>query len=219
MREVSSHFHPSHHWGVPWDTSNCASPVPSPPHVSPGCRHVSPAILSSPALRSPAMAPYITIIAGCQPPEAGSQDHGGASTPLATCHTVPAGLWSSPGYFRKPNSMGRRSTSHKLDPGSSCHRSDPDFSFAPDGKKGQESPLAPDPNFWLGGIQGFRSACWRDASICKTWIWSPSHTRPQHRDGSAPHRGTDPQTPTHQHSRSCTASASHRCQHSPVPNL
>lgn len=36
MREASSHFHPSHHWGVPWDTSNCASPVPSPPHVSPG---------------------------------------------------------------------------------------------------------------------------------------------------------------------------------------
>lgn len=60
----------------------------------------------------PAMAPYITIIAGCQRLEAGSQDRGGASTPLVTCHSVPAELWSSTGYFRKSNLMGRRSTSH-----------------------------------------------------------------------------------------------------------
>lgn len=39
----------------------------------------------------PAMAPCITIIAGCQRLEAGSQDRGGAPTPLATSHSVPAG--------------------------------------------------------------------------------------------------------------------------------
>lgn len=62
----------------------------------------------------PAMAPYITIIAGCQRLEAGSQDRGGASTPLVTCHLVPAGLGSSTGYFRKSNLMGRRNTSHSF---------------------------------------------------------------------------------------------------------
>lgn len=52
--------------------------------------------------------------------------------------------------------------------------------------------MAPDPNFWLGGIQGFGSACWRDASVCKTWIWSPSPHRSSSTWPRDPSTGPDP---------------------------
>lgn len=53
IRKAGSHLHPPHHRDVPQNTSNCMPLAPGPPCQSPGCRHVSPAILSSPALCSP----------------------------------------------------------------------------------------------------------------------------------------------------------------------
>lgn len=122
----------------------------------------------------PAMAPCITIIAGCQHLEAGSQDRGGAATPLVTRHLVPAGSALQQAISGNPMrwAEGAQATrsAPELDPGSSWHCSDPHFTFIRDSNKGQESPLAPDPNFWPSGIRGFGSACQRDGNICKTWI-------------------------------------------------
>lgn len=81
--------------------------IPAPPPAARLLLFLAP----SPAL-SQAMAPYFTIITRCQRLGAGSQDRGGASTPLLTCHSVPVGVWASMCYFRKSNFMVRRSTRH-----------------------------------------------------------------------------------------------------------
>lgn len=127
--------------------------------------------------------------------------------------------------------MGRRSPSTcpppEPAPGSSCCCSDPDFSFSRVGSQGQESPLAPDPHFWLGGIQGFRTACQRDTSICKTWSWSPSLSTSNTSWVQDPNAGSDPalmggQTHGEPHVSTATspmASVSHRSWHNSASEL
>lgn len=106
--------------GVSPRTRPAAAPGPRPPRESPAAGTSRLLFLALLRCTLPAMAPYITIIAGCQRLEAGSQDRDGASTPLVTCHSVLAGLWSSTGYFRKSNLMARRSTSHTFSPCAGC---------------------------------------------------------------------------------------------------
>lgn len=110
-REAATSSHPI--TGMSAGTRPTAQPRPPALPASPPAAGTSRLLfLALQRCALPAMAPYITIIAGCQRLEAGSQDRGGASTPLVTCHSVPAELWSSTGYFRKSNLLGRRSTSH-----------------------------------------------------------------------------------------------------------
>lgn len=102
--------------GVSPRTRPATAPGPRPPCESPAAGTSRLLFLALLRCTLPAMAPYITIIAGCQRLEAGRQDRDGASTPLVTCHSVLAGLWSSTGYFRKSNLMARRSTRYTFSP-------------------------------------------------------------------------------------------------------